>query len=443
MKLKTLTIAMVIMACLLSACGSTSSTDSAGSTASGTDGGTASEQSGSGSESAEKKKLDFMWFSDGVEGEVTQSIIDEYEAVNPNIEINLIEVPYNDYENQLKIAISGGEPPALARVTYVGLFKDASITFDDYVDAESFKAQFSDSLDPFYIYDGKIKGVPIDTTANGLIYNKTAFEKAGVEVPANPGDIWTIDEWIDAMKRVMESGDVRYGLVIDKTPHRFSTLLYGQGGRILSEDLQTTEINSEAGIRTVDIMKRLHDENICPASVWVGSENPNDMFRTGQVAMHLAGSWMMTNYRDNITDFEWGVTYLPVGVTRSSVPGGKYVIALDNTSVEQEAVDFIEYYISKEVNQKYCSESLFLSPRNDLADMEFSFGSESWQIFANELANSSPDAARDWGYAQTSALIKEPLLDGVAEVIQGKTSSKDMLDSLAEKVNAELAEINS
>jgi len=289
---------MVVIACLLSACGSSGSTSSAAV------GGASSGQSGSGSESMEKKKLDFMWFSDGVEGEVTQSIIDEYEAANPNIEINLIEVPYNDYENQLKIAISGGEPPALARVTYVGLFKDASITLDDYVDPESFKAQFSDSLDPFYIYDGKIKGVPIDTTANGLIYNKTAFEKAGVEVPASPDDIWTMEEWIDAMKRVMENGGVKYGLVIDKTPHRFSTLLYGQGGRILSEDLQTTEINSEAGIRTVDIMKRLHDEEICPMSVWVGSENPNDMFRTGQVAMHLAGSWMMTNYRDNITDIE-------------------------------------------------------------------------------------------------------------------------------------------
>lgn len=386
----------------------------------------------------EQKTLDFIWFSDGLEGEVTQSIINEYETLNPHIKINMIEVPYNDLDTTLRTSISGGEPPAIARVTYVGGYKDVAVSFDDYLDATAFKAQFSESLQPFYVYDDKVKGVPIDVTANGLIYNKTAFEKAGVTVPASPDEVWTVEEWIDAMKQVMERGGVQYGLVVDKTPHRFSTLLYEYGGRILSEDQKSCVINSPEGVATVDLMKRLHDEGISPASVWVGSENPNELFRSGQVAMHLAGSWMMTNYRDNITDFEWGVTYLPKATTRSSVPGGKYLMVFDNTGVEQEAVDFVNYFTSKEASAKYCSESLFISPRKDLADMEFSFASDYFKIFANELDNSTMNAAKDWSHPTMSGAIKDILLDGIGRVITGTETAQDMLDRVAASVTEEI-----
>lgn len=375
--------------------------------------------------------LDFMWFSDGIEGEVTQKLVEEYQVEHPNVQIRMTEVPFNDFENKLRVSLTGGAPPALARMVNVGVFKDKAISLNDYLDGDKFKDQFNQSLQPYYIYDGDIKAAPTDVTANGLIYNKTAFDKAGVQVPTSPDDIWTVEEWIDAMKTVVEKSDVRYGLVIDKTTHRFATLLYGQGGQIISDDQQSIVINNEAGVRAVDLMKRLHDEKISPDSVWVGSENPNNMFRTGQVGMHLAGSWMMTNYRDNVTDFEWGVTYMPVGTQRSSVPGGKYIMAFKDTGVEKESAEFIDFFTSKESNEKYCLESMFMSPRKDCANIEYDFASEYFAIFANELENSSKAPAVDWSHPTVSNAIKQELLDGISAVISGKESSQEMLDRVA------------
>lgn len=382
----------------------------------------------------ETKKLDFVWFSDGVEGDVTKAIIKDYQDKNPHIQINLIEVPYKDLETKLKMMITGGEPPALSRITNVSGFKNSLVDLSKYVpNKDQFTGQFVDSVAANYQIDGKVLAAPIDVTANGLIYNKTAFAKAGVSVPTSPDNVWTWPEFNEALKQVMAKGGVKYGMVIDRTAQRWSTLLYQQGGSMLSDDSSKVVLNSPQGVKAVELMAKLHKDKIVPESVWVGSENPNDLFRTGQVAVHFAGSWMMTNYRDNIKDFEWGVTYMPKGEIRSSVPGGKYISAFQNSKVEKEAADFIQYFTSKEVNAKYCMDSLFLSPRKDNAELAYSFGKDYFKIFSNELQASTPKASKDWAHPSLTAAISTDLRDGIVEVIAGKATAQDMLDKITQK----------
>lgn len=384
----------------------------------------------------ETKKLDFVWFSDGVEGDVTKAIIKEYQDKNPHIQINLIEVPFKDLETKLKMMITGGEPPALSRITNtnVSVFKNSLVDLGKYVpDKAKFTGQFVDSVADNYQIDGKVLAAPIDVTANGLIYNKTAFAKAGVAVPTSPDKVWTWPEFTEALQQVMAKGGVKYGMVIDRTPQRWSTLMYQFGGSMLNDDGTKVVLNSPEAVKAVELMAQLHKDKIVPESVWVGSENPNDLFRTGQVAVHFAGSWMMTNYRDNIKDFEWGVTYMPKGTMRSSVPGGKYIGAFQNSKVEKEAADFIEYFTSKEVNSKYCMDSLFLSPRKDNAELNYSFGKDYFKIFSDELQASTPKASKDWAHPSLTAAISNDLRDGIVEVIAGKTTAKEMLDKMAQK----------
>ena len=55
--------------------------------------------------------------------------------------------------------------------------------------------------------DNKLVAAPMDVTANGLIYNKTLFDKAGVKVPTSPDEVWTWDEYIAALKQVMDKAE--------------------------------------------------------------------------------------------------------------------------------------------------------------------------------------------------------------------------------------------
>ncbi|MCM3132157.1 sugar ABC transporter substrate-binding protein [Paenibacillus polysaccharolyticus] len=386
-----------------------------------------------------QKSLDFLWFSDGKEGEVIKEIIKEYEQSNSNVKINLIEVGFKDIQTKLKTMLSGGKPPALSRVTDTGSFANQAVDLTPYVqNAEQFQDQFIDSLKPYYVMDNKLVAAPMDVTANGLIYNKTLFDKAGVKVPTSPDEVWTWDEYIAALKQVMDKGGARYGMVWDVTPHRWSTLLYQNGGSILTEDGSAAAINSEAGIRSMEMFKQLHQEGIMPESVWLGGENPNNLFRSGTVAAHWAGNWMISNYKD-ITDFEWGVTYMPKGTQRSSVPGGKFLMAFKGSGQEEETAKFIEYLTSKEVNSKYNQESLFMSPRKDSSTLNYEFGKEMFEIFSDELKNSSPLAANDWSRQTLISKISTDLKNHIMDVLSDKATPQDALDQMAKQINEAIA----
>lgn len=292
------------------------------------------------------KTLDVVWFSDAGEGETFMSLADEYMKQHPDIKIELVEVPYSDLDNKLKNMINGNEAPALARMTNLGPFQSQLVDLGQYLDDKNgFIDNFGSGLR--FVYDDKILGAPLDLGSNGVIYNKTAFDKAGVAVPSSEDEIWTWDQWKEAMKTVMEKGGVKYGLVYDFTAQRFTTLLYEAGGSLLNEDMTASNFDTDATRRAVTFFKELHDEEIIPSSVWLGSENPNNLFRSGQVAMHIGGTWLVSNYKDEITDFEWGVTYLPKEAQRSTVPGGKWLCAFQNTGVEKEAAQFIQWISEK------------------------------------------------------------------------------------------------
>lgn len=398
--------------------------------------------SGGGQKKAEGevKTLDVVWFSDGKEGESFKRLADQYTAEHPEIKIELIEVPYADLESKIKNMLNGKEAPALARLTNLGPFQNQLLDLGEHVsDKEAFVNSFGEGLR--FVFDDKVLAAPMDVTANGLIYNKTAFEKAGVSVPQSEDEIWTWDEWKEAMKKVMANSDCKYGLVYDKSPQRFTTLLYEAGGSMLNKDLNEANFNTEETKRAVSFFKELHDEEIIPSSVWLGSENPNNLFRTGQVAMHFAGSWMIANYKEQITDFEWGVTYLPKEARRSSVPGGKYLAAFQNTGVEKEAAEFIEWISKAENNAVYCKENSYLSQVKGNESLDYEYGKEFFDIFSKELAATDSQPGAEWGYQAFTGAVQNDLRDKLIEVLAGKVTVDQYMEEMNHFMNEALKEL--
>jgi len=393
-------------------------------------------------ETAVKKtaSLDFVWFTDGIEGDVMKKIVADYSAKNTNVKVNLIEVAYKDLNTKLRTMIAGGEPPALARVTEPGTFYNNALNLNEYLGStDTFSSQFIDSIKPYYVKDDKVLAAPMDVTANGLIYNKTLFKKAGVEVPTSADKAWTWDQMFDISKQLVEKGGAKYGMVSDVTPHRFSTLLYEFGGSLFNADASKAVINDANGVKALDMFVKLHKEKVMPESVWLGGENPNTLFRTGTIGMHLSGNWMLSNYKD-IKDFEWGVTYLPKGTMSSSVPGSKFVMGFKGTKVEKETAEFIKYLTSKEVNSKYCTDSLFMSPRKDSSELDYSYGKEMFKIFAEELKNTTPKAANDWSRTDLMPKITIDYKNGIMEALSGKVTSKQALDKIAAVADKAIAD---
>lgn len=65
-------------------------------------------------------ELRITWYNDGNEGEVMQTLIDRFEASNPEISVTLDVVPYSAILESLPVQLVAGDGPDIARVTDLG-----------------------------------------------------------------------------------------------------------------------------------------------------------------------------------------------------------------------------------------------------------------------------------------------------------------------------------
>ena len=197
---------LIVSILVLTACGSSDDDGSSGETSGETQGATQAE-GGSGSGDA----LQFMWFSDGSEGDVMQSIIEDFTA-ETGIEIELITVPYSDYESRISMMLQGGENPALARVTNPGYFADYALNLNDIINMDDYLETSQISI---VDQEGNAIAIPVDVTANGVILNKPLADKYDIEDPELGDDVWTWDEFIAEMSKLQGQDDVVYPGVYD------------------------------------------------------------------------------------------------------------------------------------------------------------------------------------------------------------------------------------
>ncbi len=140
-------------------------------------------------------ELQMLWWSDGTEGEVMQELLDEY-FDETGVTIELVSIPYNDYETRLATMISGGEAPALARVTegHLNNFKEQILSLEGVYDDSKF-------TNLFFNEDGDVISLPMDITANGLFVNTDLTSKYGVNLPT-VNDVWTWAEFETEMNKL-------------------------------------------------------------------------------------------------------------------------------------------------------------------------------------------------------------------------------------------------
>jgi ABC-type glycerol-3-phosphate transport system substrate-binding protein len=117
-----------------------------------------------------------------------------------------------------------------------------------------------DSVDPalkeVFTDDGKVYGVPVKNYSMGLVYNKVLFQKAGLDVNKPPA---TWPEVRQAAKKISGLGGGVAGYAEYSAGNtggwHFTSLLYSQGGRVLSEDGKKAAFNTAEGKQVLQNLK--------------------------------------------------------------------------------------------------------------------------------------------------------------------------------------------
>ena len=376
--------------------------------------------------------LSVLWFNDANESDVFMETIQGYLDEHPDIKVDLQIIPFGDYEQRLRMMISGGTVPDLARLT-TGIIPGVISTLEpieQYIDnPQATRDAFMPSMLAFTLNgNDEMVAYPTEATANGMLVNLTAWENAGIDVKTL-SQSWTWEEWENAVRQVIAANEgMSYGLAVDYTIHRFSTILYEFGGSFLNADSTAFQMDKPENVNAINYFKRLHDEGIIPSSVWMGSENPAELFQAGLVACHIGGSWNINTYNANVTDFEWCAVSTPKGAINSSVPGGKFIGAFRGGKHLKEAMDLMAYFSAKEQNEKYCLGTFNLSSRVD-ANIAYPTNSEDFAVFQKDLSVTPAFTAREWTNQSVNQLGTY-MVEQIVQVLLGNMTAEQACSAI-------------
>ena len=178
-----------------------------------------------------------------------------------------------------------------------------------------------------YKVDGRVYGIPRNVAADGIWFNKDAFDEAGLDYP---GPTLTRDEFLEVARRLTirdESGRVvRYGFMFGWTA--WGEFLRQWGARVYSDGGTRCVIDSPEAVAAVqfmlDLERKWHvaptvEEEAAMATAGGWGSGTITIFGGGRAAMALGGRWWLVVLRDerNYPGLQLGVTEPLLGPVRA------------------------------------------------------------------------------------------------------------------------------
>ncbi|RUU04776.1 carbohydrate ABC transporter substrate-binding protein [Mesorhizobium sp. USDA-HM6] len=306
-----------------------------------------------------------MWYSDGVEGDVIQDLLNRFMKDNPDIHVTLDNVAYKVIQEQLPIQLEAGQGPDIARVTNIKELAQHWLDLRPLVaDPKYWDDNFADTLN-WMRPDGSnaIPGFMTQLTLTGGFANKTLFQQAGV---ALPGDKASWDDWINAAAEVAKNQQLPAAFAIDRSGHRISGPNISYGANYIGPDGMPAKVDD--GTKT--FVGKLVDwtaKGLMLKDTWVSAAGSTyraaaDDFVNAQIPFYYSGSWQVANLSTKIGDsFDWVATGSPCGPAGcSGVKGGAALVAIKYTKNPKDVAKVMDYLAREDVVKEFSERTLFL-----------------------------------------------------------------------------------
>lgn len=146
-----------------------------------------SEGSGD-SEGSGGEEVTLRWMQFQVEyAEQVKNMAKAYEEEHPNVKIE-VEVIGDDYYDILKTKASSGDMPDVfmtAGYNEINTYKEYITDLSD----QAFVANIADGAKECVSLDGKVVGLPVQMSGNGIVYNKKIFKDLNLEIPTTVSEL--------------------------------------------------------------------------------------------------------------------------------------------------------------------------------------------------------------------------------------------------------------
>lgn len=310
--------------------------------------------------------IEFWHAMSGDRIELIQGIVDNFMKENPNIHVNVQYTgSYNDTLNKVKSAYKAGNAPAVFHsyeIGTLGMINSGIITpIDEIASMYNQEINWDNFFTPvqsYYKYQGQHYSMPFNSSTPLLYYNKTLFEKAGLD-PNNPPE--TFSEIIEAAKALQKIGianPVTWNLhdwyFEEMMCLQDQPFVNNENGR--GKDLPTEVVfNNEYGKKVLDWWVGMYKDGLFK-DVGPGWSNHRAAFGSGEAAIILSSSSDVNLLTSVLKEKGWemGTGFIPhpAGSTGGvAIGGGSLWITNKLTPQQQLAAVKLVKYISNDESQ--------------------------------------------------------------------------------------------
>lgn len=401
----------------------------------------------------DKTELRFALDANDVQFAAIETMVEGFEAANPDIDVVFDRVSYPTILQQLPLQLSTGEGPDVAKITDWGGLSEFYLEMTPWLaDAESWLSGHGDSIAPLRPEgdDGTgIYGFMNELTITGPFINKTLFDQAGVTPPGD-GAGW--DEWVAAAVQVRDATGVEIALAIDRSGHRFAGPAISQGAKYFNAEGVPDFVDD--GFR--DMAEKIiswQKSGAFPIELWgaagAGStySDMKEEFAAGNIVMYMSGSWQVGFFDEVIGDaFEWEVVQNPCGPGGcSGMPGGAAFVAMKATDYPEEVTRLMEYLASDEQVAFFSEAARSLTPHLRVSEQGLDFDVKTdlalnaLNGFLEEATRVSPLAWQLQGY-RNSREIFSATITRLTQVTLGEMELDAALTRMQQDFDDALAE---
>ncbi|WP_349294707.1 ABC transporter substrate-binding protein (plasmid) [Thioclava sp. 'Guangxiensis'] len=378
-----------------------------------------------------------------------QELVEEFEAENPDIDVDFITAGYAQLVEQLPLQLAVGQGPDLAKIADHGLMR-YTLDLRPYMkDPDGFAALHGASLDLLKTPDApkdKIGGFMLSQTLNLPFINKTLWDQAGEPLPARGA---TLEDIVEASQRVAKATGIDIPFTMDRSGHRFTGPAFSYGAHFV-KDGKIVFPDAAAKAYITDLYSWTQS-GAFPREMWGAAggsryKNMGDEFIDANVATYFAGNWMVNPFQTKIgQDFEWTVLDAPCGEGGCiPMPGGTFLAAF-NTTKHPEAVARLVEFLGSEKVVRELAERFIVIPGAQIRDLHYQIDDPSakaaMEVFVRNAPQVTPEI-RAWSAFPGIQAVQAAIVQRMSQLIVGELDLPETFERLEGDmagINAELA----
>lgn len=237
--------------------------------------------------------------------------IEAFNSSNSDIEIKYEALPEGAYNDQVNAAALSKDLPDIFMLDGPNMSNYAWAGYltplDDYI-TDELKNDLLPSIVAQGTYNGKLYALGTFDSGLAIWGNKAYLEKAGVRIPKNVEDAWTLDEFNDALEKLQGLEEVKYAIDFkinygqgEWFTYGFSPILQSFGGDLINRDTLAAEgsINGTKSVEALKWFQSLFEKGYANAT----QASDDDFYGSEKsTALSFVGHWMTVPHKEALGD---------------------------------------------------------------------------------------------------------------------------------------------